>query len=164
MHKQTRTTLLVTAALTITIAGCGTAPKNTAPPPAPAPIAVAPAPAPAPMAPPPAYVIEDVNFDHDKSTLKPTATDTLDQVATGLRHQPDVRYEVAGHTDSDGSDAYNQSLSERRAASVQKYLIDRDVDSRQLSTRGYGETNPVATNATKEGRAKNRRVEVRPIK
>jgi OOP family OmpA-OmpF porin len=169
MFTETRRLLLVTAALSVALAGCSTAEKNMAPPPKPAPV-MAPAPPPPPPPPPPpkvmapTFVIDDVNFAYDKSELRPTATDTLDRVAGELRGQPDVHYEVAGFTDSSGSDAYNQSLSERRAGAVGDYLMGHGVDGGQLTMRGYGENNPVATNATKEGRAKNRRVEIRPRK
>jgi outer membrane protein OmpA-like peptidoglycan-associated protein len=164
MYTQTNTALLITVALTMALGGCSTTPKNTAPAPVPAPIAMAPAAVAPEPAPAPSYVIEDVNFDFDKSNLKPAATNTLDDVVIGLRHQSGVKYEIGGYTDSVGTDAYNQSLSERRAASVRNYLIEHGVEGGQLSTVGYGETNPVATNATEEGRAKNRRVEVRPLK
>jgi OOP family OmpA-OmpF porin len=159
MKILTSSILLVAAALSVTLAGCmGT--KNIAAAPEPAPVA-SPAPAPAPAA--VAYVIKDVNFDFDKSTLKPLATDTLDHVAAELNRQSDVRFEVAGFTDSVGSNAYNQGLSERRAAAVRDYLTDHGVPSAQLTTKGYSESNPVASNSTADGRAENRRVEVRPI-
>ncbi len=166
MFTQTRRLLLVMAALSVALVGCSTAEKNTAPPPKKAPIA-APAPTPAPepkvMAPPPiVYVIDDVNFDHDKATLRPTASNTLDRVAAELRKQPDVAYEISGFTDSTGSEAYNQGLSERRADAVRSYLVGQGVDSNQLTIRGNGESNPVASNSNKEDRAKNRRVEIRP--
>jgi OmpA-OmpF porin, OOP family len=156
MDIRTSWGLIVAGGLAMILAGCGTAPK----PPLPAPVAAAPAPAPPP---PPTYVIQDVHFDFDRSELKPSAVATLDQVAADLRQHGTVRYEVAGFTDSIGSEAYNQSLSERRAESVRAYLVSRGVDSMQLSARGYGESSPVASNATAEGRARNRRVEVRPI-
>ena len=160
MKILTNSILLVAAALSVTLAGCATS-KNMAAAPDPAPIA-APEPAVAPE-PAPTYVIQDVNFDFDKSTLKPLATDILDRVAAELNRQPDVRYEVAGFTDSVGSDSYNQGLSERRAGSVRDYLIDHGISSGQFTTNGYSESNPVASNATADGRAQNRRVEVRPI-
>ena len=69
--------------------------------------------------------------------------------------------EVAGHTDSVGAESYNQSLSERRAKAVKSYLVERGIDADRLTVRGYGESEPVADNATKEGRAENRRVELR---
>lgn len=170
MNTNIKRLLLVTSALVMILAGCGTTSKTTAPPPQPAPVA-APEPAPAPPppaapepAPAPTYVIEDVLFDFDKSTLKPAATDTLDRVANELRQQPGVRYEVAGFTDSIGSVAYNQGLSERRAEAVRSHLVSRGVSAGQLTTRGYSESNPVASNATAAGRSMNRRVEIRPIK
>lgn len=160
MKILTSSILLAAAALSVTLAGCaGT--KNMAAAPEPAPIA-SPEPAPEPAA--VTYVIKDVNFDFDKSTLKPLATDTLDHVAEELNRQPDVRYEVAGFTDSIGSDAYNQGLSERRAAAVRGYLVDHGVSPGQLTTNGYGESNPVASNSTADGRSQNRRVEIRPVK
>ncbi len=160
MYTFPRTTLLLTAALALTLAGCSTDSKNMAPAPQAA-MVPAPAPAPAPV-PAPSYVIEDVNFDFDKSALKPAATDTLDQAVTGLRERPTVMYEVAGFTDSVGSDAYNQGLSERRAGAVYDYLVNAGVPAGQLTVRGYGESNPMASNETDAGRAQNRRVEVRP--
>lgn len=156
MNILTRSILLVMVGLSLTMAGCA-ASKNMAAAPEPVP-ETEPAPEPAPT-----YVIQDVNFDFDKSTLKPRATDTLDHVAAELRAQSDVRYEVAGFTDSVGTDAYNQKLSERRAVAVRDYLVSRGVDSGQLSMRGYGESNPIASNDTAQGRAQNRRVEVRPL-
>jgi outer membrane protein OmpA-like peptidoglycan-associated protein len=165
MNVFFRITLLLTAALALTLTGCSTTSKNVAPEPEPAMVAAPPPPAPAPApAAAPRYVIdEDVTFDFDKSKLKPAATATLDQVVDGLRQQSTVTYEVAGFTDSVGSDAYNQRLSERRAAAVHDYLVTHGVSAGQLTTRGYGETSPVASNATSAGRSQNRRVEVRPL-
>lgn len=154
MKTLPRSILLVAAALALTLSGCATS-KNMAAAPTPAP-ETAPEPA-------PTYVIQDVNFDFDKSNLKPGATDTLDHVATELRKNPDVDYEVAGFTDSVGSDAYNQGLSERRAASVRDYLINQGVAAGRLGMEGYSEANPIASNSNAQGRAQNRRVEVRPI-
>lgn len=156
MNILTRSILLVAAALSVTVAGCATS-KNMAAAPTPAPETVL-APEPAPT-----YVIQDVNFDFDKSNLLSRATNTLDHVAAELRAQPGVSYEVAGFTDSVGSDVYNQGLSERRAVSVRDYLIVRGVDAGQLGMTGYSESNPIASNANAQGRAQNRRVEVRPI-
>lgn len=168
MSTRTSTMLLLGGALALTIAGCSTAPKEQAPAPvaAPAP-APAPMPAPAPPPPPPpapSFVIEDVNFDFDKSTLKPGAVATLDNVADELKNQGGVGYEVAGFTDSVGTEAYNQGLSERRANAVADYLVQQGVSRGQLTVRGYGESNPVASNADSAGRAQNRRVEVRPLR
>lgn len=167
MSKRTSTMLLLGGALALTIAGCSTAPKEQAPAPVAAPAPQPPPPpAPPPPPPPPAptFVIEDVNFDFDKATLKPGAIATLDNVVDELRSQGGVQYEVAGHTDSIGTEAYNQGLSERRANAVADYLVQRGVPRSQLTVRGYGESNPVASNADSAGRAQNRRVEVRPLR
>ena len=101
-------------------------------------------------------------FDHDKSVLKPegkAALHDLDETikAKGARV---VDINVIGHTDSDGSEEYNQALSVRRAESVKDYLVSEDVDASIIDTSGEGESNPVASNATKEGRAQNRRVDI----
>ncbi|HKY93559.1 MAG TPA: OmpA family protein, partial [Nevskiaceae bacterium] len=109
-------------------------------------------------------VLQNVNFEFNKDTLTAQAQDVLRGVAKGLVSQPSMRVEIAGHTDSKGSDAYNQRLSERRAASVRTFLIGQGVTSSQLSSKGYGEKQPVASNETDEGRAQNRRVEFRVLK
>jgi outer membrane protein OmpA-like peptidoglycan-associated protein len=134
--------------------------KPVPPPPAPAP---APEPAPAPPPPPPQaqrIVLRGVQFDLDKADIRPDAAVILDEAASLLSANPGTQVAVGGHTDSSGSDAYNQSLSERRAASVRDYLASKGVDASRLSTAGFGESQPVADNATAEGRALNRRVEL----
>jgi OOP family OmpA-OmpF porin len=110
------------------------------------------------------YVIEGVHFDTDKATLKPEAMATLDKAAAGLKKQPGVKYEISGYTDTTGAESYNQGLSERRARAVNDYLIGKGVSPGQLTTKGYGEMNPAAANNTSKGRAKNRRVEIWPVK
>ena len=157
--SKSRWLIATTIVLAATLSGCSTAEKNKAPEPAPAP-----APAPAPPPPPPSFVVEDVWFEFDSAKLKPAAVNRLDTIAIELVGQPTVPYEVVGHTDSIGSEAYNQGLSVERATSVSEYLIGRDVPASRLSVKGMGESMPIAPNNTKEGRAKNRRVEVRPIK
>jgi OOP family OmpA-OmpF porin len=156
MKNKNMRFLFVNLIILLAIAGCASTEKNEPPPPAPAPV-------PAPQPPAPTYIIEGVHFAFDSAELNSSAYATLDQAAAGLRNQPDVPYEVAGHTDSIGSDAYNQDLSERRAASVRDYLVQQGVSSGQLTTRGYGESSPVASNDTDSGRAQNRRVEIRPL-
>ena len=104
--------------------------------------------------------LEGVHFDFDKSTLKPEGMAVLNEAAALLQKHERVVVEVAGHTDSVGSDKYNQGLSERRANSVKDYLISKGVKASRLSARGYGESRPVASNDTDEGRAENRRVEL----
>jgi len=150
------------------LAGCSTVSKQSEPPPAPAPkpaAAPAPAPAPAPVKAPaaqPKYVIDGVRFEFDSANLKPGAKTTLDAVATQLRKQPGVTYKISGYTDTSGPEAHNQNLSERRAQSVRDYLVGKGVAASQLSATGYGESNPLVSNDTREGRMKNRRVEIEP--
>ena len=126
------------------------------PPPAPAPTP-APPPAPAPIT----IDLNGVNFDFDKSTLRPDAVAILGEATEILKRYPDLRVEVAGHTDSVGTAAYNQGLSERRAKAVYDYLTSNGIDSSRLAGPvGYGLTRPIDTNETKEGRARNRRTEL----
>lgn len=103
----------------------------------------------------------DVTFDVDSDVVLPGLYNELDRIAQILIKYPQTTIVVEGHTDSTGSDAYNQGLSERRALSVQRLLVDRGVAPARISTVGYGETRPVATNDTPEGRQMNRRVEIR---
>jgi outer membrane protein OmpA-like peptidoglycan-associated protein len=103
----------------------------------------------------------DVSFDVDSDVVLPGLYNELDRIAQILVKYPDTTIIVEGHTDSTGSDTYNQGLSERRALSVQRLLVDRGVSPARISTVGYGETRPVATNNTPEGRQMNRRVEIR---
>ncbi len=108
-------------------------------------------------------VLEGVNFEVNSAQLTPTAQAILDRVAPSLVANPEVRVEVAGHTDNTGARSYNLTLSQRRAESVRNYLIQKGVPAAQISARGYGPDNPIATNATRAGRAQNRRVELRRI-
>jgi outer membrane protein OmpA-like peptidoglycan-associated protein len=101
-----------------------------------------------------------VNFMFDSDQLLPDAFATLDEAVETLRMNPDLAIEVAGHTDSQGSEPYNLDLSQRRAETVRHYLIDNGVTN-LLNVRGYGESEPVADNATDAGRAQNRRVVLR---
>jgi outer membrane protein OmpA-like peptidoglycan-associated protein len=101
-----------------------------------------------------------VLFDFDKSTLKPESDGVLQQVSAMMAGDPVLKLEVQGHTDAVGSDAYNQPLSDARARSVVVWLSQHGVAPTRLSARGYGKTRPVASNATDEGRARNRRVEI----
>ena len=171
-----------TALLTLRYAFGGT-PKEAPPPEAP-PVAVVqaePAPPPPPPPPPPpcespkpgqpfslegcevgqTLVLHGVNFEFDKSRLTVNAKTLLDMVADALLARQDIQVEIAGHTDSKGADAYNQKLSESRADAVKVYLVERGITGTRMTTVGYGETKPVADNATDEGRELNRRVELR---
>ena len=105
--------------------------------------------------------LEGVYFDNDSAKLRSASVATLDKAVATLNRRATIKVEVAAHTDSSGSDSYNLALSERRAASVKDYLVAHGIDATRLTSKGYGETQPVASNATKEGRAKNRRVELR---
>jgi OOP family OmpA-OmpF porin len=142
--------------------------EEEAPPPAPAP-APRPAPAPAPAVDRCAEVIRlrGVNFDFDRAEIRPDAAVILDEAATllgdALSDCPSRSVSVEGHTDAVGTDAYNQGLSERRANSVLDYLAGKGVSSSRLSAKGFGESSPIATNETGEGRALNRRVELRLV-
>jgi outer membrane protein OmpA-like peptidoglycan-associated protein len=106
---------------------------------------------------------EGVTFDVGSYSLKPEFRATLDKVADSLKQYPDSLIDVYGHTDSTGSDAYNQTLSENRARTVANYLQMQGVSPARIRSQGYGETMPVADNATDEGRRKNRRVEIKIV-
>ncbi|UCG43775.1 MAG: OmpA family protein [candidate division WOR-3 bacterium] len=104
--------------------------------------------------------LRGVYFDFDKATIKPESRPALEDAAKILNENPDIRVEIQGHTDSKGSNEYNQNLSERRAQSVVNFLVTQlSIDRARLVARGYGEVMPIATNDTDEGRALNRRVE-----
>jgi outer membrane protein OmpA-like peptidoglycan-associated protein len=104
--------------------------------------------------------MSDVLFDTAQHTLKPGAREKLAKVAGILLAHPGLMLEVEGHTDSVGTDDYNQSLSERRAESVKSYLIQQGIDRSSITSRGFGESQPVASNDTADGRQRNRRVEL----
>jgi OOP family OmpA-OmpF porin len=181
LNKTLRTVGLSGAAIALAVlVGCATTeePKPApAPVPAPATPAPAPAPAPAPVVipeapkppPPPKPVAEkvtlaaDVLFDFDKSVIKPDGKNKLDDLSQKIRA---ISLEVViaiGHADSIGTDAYNQKLSVRRAESVKAYLVSKGVEPNRIYTEGKGEKQPVASNKTNDGRAKNRRVEIEVI-
>ena len=106
---------------------------------------------------------DGVTFDVGSATLKPEFRATLDKVAESLIQYPNSLVDVYGHTDSTGSDAFNQTLSENRARTVMNYLISRGVPAARLRSQGFGETMPVASNDTADGRARNRRVEIKIV-
>ena len=142
-----------------------------APAPAPAaivPRVVPPAPPPVVVAPPPPVATKvtyaaDAFFDFDKSVLKPEGKAKLDDLVSKIK---DINLEViiaVGHTDSVGSDGYNQKLSVRRSEAVKSYLVSKGIEKNRVYTEGKGEKQPVADNKTAEGRAKNRRVEIEVV-
>jgi outer membrane protein OmpA-like peptidoglycan-associated protein len=101
-----------------------------------------------------------VTFDTDSATIKPSFRSVLDGVAQTISQEPSVNAQVVGHTDSIGNPEHNMTLSQRRAQSVEAYLADRGIARARLSADGRGETQPVASNATEDGRTQNRRVEI----
>jgi OOP family OmpA-OmpF porin len=105
-------------------------------------------------------ILDHVLFDFDKTAIKPDGAKILDRLVAFLKENPDKKVELEGHTDWIGTDKYNQGLSERRAASVRAYLVKQGVSPGRITTRGFGESKPIADNKTRDGRAKNRRVEV----
>lgn len=102
--------------------------------------------------------LEGVTFEHDSDRLTSESRNILSNVAADLKKFPRLRVELQGHTDSTGPDAYNLRLSQRRADSVRAYLLEQGVPSGQLTARGYGETQPIDSNASADGRQRNRRV------
>jgi OOP family OmpA-OmpF porin len=106
-------------------------------------------------------ILDDVLFDFDKSTIKPEAAKILDRLVAFMQENKASSVALSGHTDSIGTEAYNQKLSERRVASVRDYVVKKGVEPGRISGQGFGETKPIADNKTKEGRAKNRRVEIK---
>jgi len=106
---------------------------------------------------------EGVTFDVGSYTLKPQFRATLDQIAQSLKTYPNSLIDVYGHTDSTGSDAFNQTLSQNRAQTVANYLVTQGVAASRIRSQGFGETMPVADNMTEEGRARNRRVEIKIV-
>ena len=146
------------------------APKVVAAPPKPKPVPAKvtpapPKPKPVAVAPPPKRIIiyQKPTFEFDSTELSSEAEAVLDEQAAALQKDPKLRLIIAGYTDSIGSEEYNQGLSERRAEAAKEYLVSQGVSAARLKALGYGETRPIATNATREGRAQNRRVELIPV-
>jgi OOP family OmpA-OmpF porin len=167
--------LLYTAGVSFLFGGNKPAKAAVQPPPAPRP-APAPAPAPAPPAPAPApapapkvklnadggWVCTGLNFDFNKSDIKPIYYSCLNDTVEYLKSKPALKVEIQGHTDKVGSQKYNQKLSEQRADAVMNHLVSKGIAKERLSVKGYGFSKPVDTNSTEEGRAKNRRVQFNP--
>ncbi len=106
--------------------------------------------------------LRGIEFEFDRDTLTADSKPVLDVAAEQLARCPEVRVTISGHTDSMGSDSYNMNLSHRRAMSTRDYLVKSGIDAGRLETEGRGESQPIATNETKSGRAQNRRVELSP--
>jgi len=125
---------------------------------------VAAPPPPAPPPPPPVQkkiVLRGVNFDFNKANIRADAVPILREAATILKDNASIRVSVEGHTDAIGSEEYNLKLSLRRANAVKDFLVREGIAESRLSTRGFGKTQPVASNDTADGRAQNRRVELK---
>jgi outer membrane protein OmpA-like peptidoglycan-associated protein len=131
-------------------------------PEAPAPVAQVAPPPPPPPAPPmkKKIVLRGVNFDFDKSNIRADAVPILEQACRTLKEEPNIDVSADGYTDSVGTEQYNQGLSERRATSVRNWLVKCGISPSRLTARGFGESNPVASNDTADGRAQNRRTEL----
>jgi OOP family OmpA-OmpF porin len=109
------------------------------------------------------WIVEGLLFDTNKSTIKPESKQGLDELAEVLKKNPEMKLEIQGHTDSTGSLELNTRLSKERAQAVKDYLIREGIAADRLEANGYGPSRPADTNATAEGRAQNRRVELNPM-
>jgi OOP family OmpA-OmpF porin len=146
-------------------AACALFAEDEAPPPrkaAPTPPPPAPAPPPAPDPCTGVIRLRGVEFEFDSAKLTSVSSVVLDAATDSLNQCPNIAVGIQGHTDSVGNDAYNMSLGLRRANSVKDFLVSKGVSASRLSTKSFGETQPVASNDTAEGRALNRRVELHP--
>src|SRR5215831_13237511 len=128
----------------------------------------APPPPPSPPPPPPpapkverTILLDDVLFDFDKSTIKPEGAAILDRLVTFMNENKNTKVSLSGYTDNIGTEAYNLKLSDRRWMSGRDYLTKKGIESGRISGQGFGESKPIADNRTAEGRAKNRRVEIK---
>ena len=105
----------------------------------------------------------NITFASDQSDIKPNFYEVLNSVALVLKEFNQTLVDVNGHTDSDGSDQYNEELSSRRANAVAQYLVSQQLDSQRFSVQGMGESQPIASNASASGKAQNRRVEIQIV-
>lgn len=108
-------------------------------------------------------VFNNINFEKASAKIMPESYPILDEIAEALKANPDVIIEIGGHTDSDGSRAANARLSLQRANAVKEYLVKKGISPKRIKTRGYGEDFPIADNSTEEGKAKNRRIEIKRL-
>lgn len=109
-------------------------------------------------------ILEGITFDVNKATIKPESEETLMKALKTLQTYPEIEVEIGGHTDSDGSAKSNLKLSQARADAVKAWLVEKGIDPKRITTKGYGEDKPIADNKTKEGKAKNRRIEFTRIR
>ncbi len=111
-----------------------------------------------------AYSLSGAQFDSDSYKIESKAHPMLNEVVEGMKRYPEFKVEIQGHTDSVGSAAYNMKLSENRAKAVMKYLVEKGIDPKRLSAKGFGAKEPIANNDTPEGQAQNRRVHLVRVK
>lgn len=132
------------------------------PPPAPAPVTAAtPPPAPAPAPAPPDYNFNNIQFEFNSGILKTESYPTLDKAVAEMKKDPSAKFALKGYASAEGTDQHNMILSQDRANSVKAYLVNSGVNADNLTTKGYGEANPIADNNTEAGRVINRRVEMK---
>lgn len=134
--------------------------QESPPAPPPPPVAQVPPPPPPPAPMKKKMVLRGVNFDFDKANIRADAVPILEQACRTLKEEPNVDVELQGHTDSVGTEQYNMRLSQRRADAVRNWLVKCGVSASRLTAKGFGESNPIASNETAEGRAQNRRTEL----
>jgi len=149
--KATRLTA-GSAVLLAGLSGCARTHPNPPPPPPPAPAP--------PAAPRKIETLMGAHFDFDKATLRPAGKEKVQHAVQVANENPSMRIRIEGYTDSIGSDTYNTKLGQRRADAVKAYMVQLGIDPNRITTKSFGENNPVATNSTAEGRAQNRRVEI----
>src|SRR4029079_12109552 len=104
-------------------------------------------------------VTHGINFDIDKATIKPESMGTLNMIVQVMKDNPDLKFEVDGHTDNSGAAQHNLSLSQQRAAAVKEQLVKMGIDASRLTTKGFGDSKPISDNTSLEVKANNRRVE-----
>jgi OOP family OmpA-OmpF porin len=109
------------------------------------------------------WVFKDIKFEIDKDVLIASSYPTLEEIVKILKAHAEISVEIQGHTDSTASEAHNLDLSRRRAKSVVQYLQSKGITASRMSSKGYGESRPIDTNATEKGRGNNRRVELKPL-
>ncbi len=105
------------------------------------------------------FIARGIKFDYNKASLKPESMGEINRIIALMKAHPELKFEIGGHTDSDGEDASNLKLSQQRADAVKTELIKQSIDASRLSSKGYGESKPISDNSTSEGKANNRRVE-----